>query len=361
MPDVLLFGATGYTGRLVASALFRRGVDFAIAGRDPDELARISSSIGGVETRRADASDVRSLVAALEGCRVLATTVGPFAARGEAAVEAALRSSVHYIDSCGEGAFIQALIDRYSERARRAGLVIAPAMGFDEVVAEVGATLAAEGLERPDLVLTYAAFVAPSPGTIRSGLGILGSPGPWLEDGEVVEINFGERKRWAPMPPPLGPKPSLSAPLAELQLAPRHLELRSLQTYLAVERPLASTAPLVAPALRRLNSIPSLRRLLEETAVRIVARGGRSTSARPWSLLAEARSGARWRNVALRGSDIYGVTAELLASGAAALASEPLDVSGLLTPVEAFGTDFLHKQLINLDVSVEIYQEAGRL
>jgi hypothetical protein len=55
------------------------------------------------------------------------------------------------------------------------------------------------------------------------------------------------------------------------------------------------------------------------------------------------------------------VAAELLASGAAALASEPLDVSGLLTPVEAFGTDWLHKQLINLDVSVEIYQETVRL
>ena len=56
---------------------------------------------------------------------------------------------------------------------------------------------------------------------------------------------------------------------------------------------------------------------------------------------------------------MYGTTAELLASAAIALASEPLEVSGMLTPIEAFGTDFLHKQLINLDVSVEIYQQVG--
>ncbi|MGI8790200.1 MAG: saccharopine dehydrogenase family protein [Actinomycetota bacterium] len=361
MPEVLLFGATGYTGRLVADALFRRGADFSIAGRNRNELARVAASCGGVEVRAADAADVGSLVAALSGCRVLVTTVGPFSQLGEAAVEAALRAGAHYVDSCGEGLFIETLINRYSERARRTGLVLAPAMGFDEVVAEVAASIATEGLAAADLILTYATSTTASPGTIRSAAGILAGSGAFIEGGRVVEVSFAERKRWSPMPPPLGPKLALSAPLAELQLAPRHLELRSLQTYLAAERLQAAVLPWVLPTLTRLATSASGRRALGEAAVKLAPRPGHKTTPQPWSVLAEARSGQRWRNVAVRGSDVYGTTAELLATAAITLASEPLEVSGMLTPIEAFGTDFLHKQLINLDVSVEIYQEADRL
>lgn len=360
MPEVLLFGATGYTGRLVADALFRRGASFSIAGRNRDELARVASSCGGVEVRVADAEDVGSLVAALRGCRVLVTTVGPFSQLGEAAVEAALRAGVHYVDSCGESLFIDSLINRYSERARRNGLVLAPAMGFDEVVAEVAATIATEGLAPSDLILTYAAPTVASPGTIRSIPGILAGSAAFIEEGRVVEVSFGERKRWSPLPPPVGPKLALSAALAELPLAPRHLELASLETYLAVERLPAAVLPWAVPPLRRLAGAAPLWRALGAAAVKLAPRPGRKSATRSWSVLAEARRGQRWRNVALRGSDVYGTTAELLASAAIALASEPLEVSGMLTPIEAFGTDFLHKQLINLDVSVEVYQQAGR-
>jgi len=359
MPEVLMFGATGYTGRLVADALFRRGADFSIAGRNRHELERVASACGGVEVREADATDIGSLVAALRECRVLLTTVGPFSELGEAAVEAALRAGVHYVDSCGEGSFIETLIDRYSERARRSGLVLAPAMGFDEVVAEVAATLATEGLAPADVILTYAAPAAASPGTKRSIPGILAGSGDFIEEGRVVEVSFGERKRWSPLPPPVGPKLALSAPLAELPLAPRHLELASLQTYLAVERLPAMALPWVLPTLRRLAGTVPLRRALGEAAVKLAPRPRRKKAPQSWSVLAEARRGSRWRNVALRGSNVYGTSAELLASAAIALASEPLEVSGMLTPIEAFGTDFLHKQLINLDVSVEIYQQVG--
>ncbi|MDQ3661304.1 MAG: saccharopine dehydrogenase NADP-binding domain-containing protein [Actinomycetota bacterium] len=360
MPEVLLFGATGYTGRLVADALFRRGADFAVAGRNRDELARIASACGGVEVREADAADVGSLVESLRGCRVLLTTVGPFSQLGEAAVEAALRAGVHYIDSCGEGLFVETLTDHYSERARRNGRVLAPAMGFDEVVAEVAATIATEGLTPANLILTYAAPTAASPGTIRSIPGILAARAAFIEDGRVVEVALAERRRWSPLPPPIGPKLALAAPMAELQLAPRHLELASLETYLAMERRQAALLTWAPPLLRRLERVRPLQRALADAAIKLTPRPSRQSTTRSWAVMAEARCGQRWRNVTLRGSDVYGTTAELLAAAAIALASEPLGVAGMLTPIEAFGTDFLHKQLINLDVSVDVYQEAGR-
>src|SRR5687767_5757329 len=107
MPDVSLFGATGFTGRLTAQALARRGVSFAIAGRDREKLERLADEFEPrPDVRVAAVGDVHALAAALEDVKVLITCVGPFTELGDTAVEAALRARVHYIDSTGEGTFI---------------------------------------------------------------------------------------------------------------------------------------------------------------------------------------------------------------------------------------------------------------
>src|SRR3954463_3669649 len=103
MPRVVLFGATGYTGRLTAAEMARRGLDFAIAGRNKSKLEALAETTGNPPIHVADVDDVDALVAALEGARVLITCVGPFTELGETAVEAALRAKVNYADSTGEG------------------------------------------------------------------------------------------------------------------------------------------------------------------------------------------------------------------------------------------------------------------
>src|SRR5918994_6825953 len=127
MPDVLLFGATGYTGKLTADVLAADGVDFAIAGRNRDKLEDLALRTGKPEIRVVSAADVDALSRALEDVRVLITCVGPFRDLGDTAAEAAVRAGVHYIDSTGEAAFIGKLIDRYGPRATTAGIAMAPA------------------------------------------------------------------------------------------------------------------------------------------------------------------------------------------------------------------------------------------
>ncbi|MBW3653632.1 MAG: saccharopine dehydrogenase NADP-binding domain-containing protein, partial [Actinobacteria bacterium] len=129
MPDIVLFGATGYTGRLTAHALARRGASFAIAGRDRAKLEQLAATTGGPEVREAAVGDVTGLAAAIEDAKVMITCVGPFVALGDTAVEAALRARVHYIDSTGEGVFVDRLIAR-DRSARSAGIAMAPALGF---------------------------------------------------------------------------------------------------------------------------------------------------------------------------------------------------------------------------------------
>jgi short subunit dehydrogenase-like uncharacterized protein len=353
MPDVLLFGATGYTGRLTAGALARRNISFAIAGRNRERLEALAARTGDPEVRTAEAGDTRGLVRALEGVKVLITCVGPFDELGETAVEAALAARVHYIDSSGEGTFIQRLIDRDAE-ARSAGIAMAPAMGFDEVPGDVAADLACDGFEAADLCITYALPRTPSLGTLRSSLGIMVSEGPWIEDGRTRMVRAGEEKRWSPMPPPLGPKPAAAFPLALGHLAPRHLDLRNLQLYVTTGTVEGVAMRFAIPALKKALSSP-IRPWIDKAVARAPEGPTATQRARKWTILAEARQGGSWRNVALQGSDVYGLTAELLATGAGRMASDGYDVTGVVAPVQAAGRELLVDELKKADVSFETY------
>ena len=358
MPDVLLFGATGYTGSLTAHALAERGADFAIAGRDRGKLEALSQATGNPEVRIARVGDVAALVDASRDVKVLVTCVGPFVELGWTAVEAAVEARVHYVDSTGEGVFIERLIGRFDERARRAGIALAPAMAFDEIPADVATTLAAEGLAEPEVVVTYALPSHGSLGTVRSALRIVASTGPWVEDGRQVMVGPGQRRRWAPMPPPLGPRPSVSFPFALGHLAPLHLALRSFTLYTTIDGPQRVALKLGAPVLRALGAAPPASRLIDKVAKLVQSSEGpdeRQRTLSRWTILAEARSGPRWKNVALSGADPYGLSADLLAACSVEMAKPGFEGAGVVAPVQAVGLDFLEKQLSDLQTQITTY------
>lgn len=357
MPDVLVFGATGYTGKLVSHALAERGAGFAIAGRNRDKLEALAAATGNPDVRVASVGDVDSLVSAAEDCRVLLTCVGPFAEFGWTAVEAALRAKVHYLDSTGEGAFVGELINKHDAAAREAGIAMAPAIGFDEVPGDVAATLAAEGFDQPDVVLTYAMPPSASHGTIKSTLRIMTGRGPWVIDGKQVSISAGQHSRWAPMPPPLGPKPSVSFPFANGYLVPLHIDVNTLRLYITTSPAQRLGLKPMLPLIRAGFAMPGVRSLVELGVTKLQRIEGPDDRQRKqwWTILAEARSGDRWRNVTIMGRDVYGLTAELLASTAMKMAQEGYERSGVLAPVQAADVDWLEKRLLECDCSIETY------
>ena len=356
MPHILLFGATGYTGRLTAHALSRLGADFAIAGRNERKLRALASETGDPDIRIAEAGDVESLVRALDGVRVLLTVVGPFVDLGQTAVEAALRARVHYVDSTGEGEFISRLIARRSD-AEAAGIAMAPALAFDEVPADVAATLAVDGFEDPELALTYAMPSGGSQGTVRSALGILTSTGQWIERGRPVPIRAGDEQRWAPMPPPLGPRLGVAFPLASGYVLPLHLKLSSFRTYVTTRTPQRIATRFAAPLLRGMQQTPPGRRLIEGFVARLPEGPDTQGRGARWTILAEASDGEAFRNVVVSGRDPYGLSAELLALGSLTMAADDYDRSGVLAPVEAVGLETLQKVLIEQGVTTETFPE----
>src|SRR5687768_3023628 len=102
MPDIVLFGATGYTGRLTAKALQNRGAKFIVAGRDARKLEKLAQQTDAADLAVCAVGDVDALTKSLSSARVLVTCVGPFVDLGWTAVEAALKAGVNYIDSTGE-------------------------------------------------------------------------------------------------------------------------------------------------------------------------------------------------------------------------------------------------------------------
>jgi short subunit dehydrogenase-like uncharacterized protein len=356
MPDILLHGATGYTGRLTAAALQRRNADFAIAGRDAAKLKTLAAETGSPEIRVVPSGDVKALTEALRDIRAMITCVGPFMELGATAVEAALRAEVHYIDSTGEGEFIKRLIAGHDLSAREAGITLAPALGFDEVPGDVAVTLATEGFDEPTIDVTYALPREGSAGTIRSSLmNILPSNATWLEDGNRREVGAGEETRWAPMPPPLGPKPGRSFPLALGVLAPRHIDARTFRTYVTAGPVEGAAMHYGVPMLRRALASP-MRSLIERGLDRLPEGPEGEDRNGKWTILAEATSASgEWRNVTLTGADVYGLTAETLSSAALRMAEPGYEGRGVVSPVEALGLERALDELKRWGVVVQAY------
>jgi short subunit dehydrogenase-like uncharacterized protein len=150
--DVVLWGATGFTGRLVAdyfaTAPSARGVRWAIAGRDRDKLARVRDGLGlpSLAIVVADAKDARSLEALAARTRVVCTTVGPYAQYGDELVAACVRAGTSSTDLTGETQWIRRTIDRHDEAARASGARIVHCCGFDSIPSDLGVFMLDEAM-----------------------------------------------------------------------------------------------------------------------------------------------------------------------------------------------------------------------
>ncbi len=127
----MIYGATGYTGRLVTSEARKLGLRPVLCGRDRSKVAALADRLG-LEYRVAPLTDAERLHEALRGIRVVLHAAGPFAQTAHPMVDACLRCKAHYLDITGEVAVIEALARRHAT-ARDRQIMIMPAVGFDVV------------------------------------------------------------------------------------------------------------------------------------------------------------------------------------------------------------------------------------
>lgn len=182
--DVIVFGATGFTGRLVAEYLARRATAspfrWAIAGRSADKLAMVKTELAAeadVGVIEADVSDPASLARMARQARVVLTTVGPYARHGEPVVAACVDEGADYVDITGEPDFVDRCIDRYHAPARDKGLRLVNCCGFDSIPHDLGALFTVQKLPAGEPIVLEA-FVRMqgtfSGGTWQSAIGAVG-------------------------------------------------------------------------------------------------------------------------------------------------------------------------------------------
>ena len=143
--DIIIWGASGFTGRLVAEYLLQQyGIDgdlkWAIAGRNKEKLEGIRKELGNelIPIWIADSMKKGSLTAMVKQTKVICTTVGPYAKYGSNLVEACVEQGVHYCDLTGEVQWIQRMVDKHQVAAKAKGVKIVHCCGFDSIPSDMG-------------------------------------------------------------------------------------------------------------------------------------------------------------------------------------------------------------------------------
>jgi short subunit dehydrogenase-like uncharacterized protein len=347
---ILLHGATGFTGRLVARELLRRGVPFAVSGRDREKLAQVAEENGSREVCVFATGDEAAVREAVTGRALVAACAGPFARIGEPVVRACAEAGVHYVDTTGEQSFVARIHRELSATAKESGACLAPAMAYEIAPSDWAGHLAAEavGFAPDELALVYIPTVAAAPGGLRamtsagtrkSALGAMGSADSWqwLEGKLVFEPSAEIVRSFTTLGPHAGTVKAMSFCSPEAFVTPAHTGARSLRTFFATDAVTAELAHLtrhLTPKLARLAERlgPRLEKMLTSG---VAGPEGEARSA-PFLVHAEAVRGAVFARVTLAGSDPYGFTARAIAYAAECALRGEIRARGLVAPSVAF-------------------------
>lgn len=347
---IVVYAASGYTGKLISRELARRGADFVLAGRNRQKLEALAGELGGsprVATVPLD--DHAGLRELLGPAAAVISCAGPFTICGDAVVDAAIETGTHYVDTTGEQPFIRRVFDRHGPAAESAGAALLSGMGFDYAPGDLLAALTAEGLEEvEELTLAYSIQgFGPTRGTALSALEMIsGGDVEWVgcvlrpADRSTGRGRFG-------FPAPIGTRRVGRYPAGEQITVPRHVPVRRVRTLIdlrsLIPAPIGPLAAALLTASGYAMSTP-LSRVVAKLITKLPE--GPDPDARAgvaYTLVCEVetKTGLSRRGL-LRGTDVYGITAVTTTEAALRLAAPGYDRSGALAPAQAFDpADFL--------------------
>ncbi|GAV43838.1 saccharopine dehydrogenase family protein [Streptomyces acidiscabies] len=335
MKKIAVYGASGFTGRLVVAELARRGVPVVLVGRDENRLRTAAEGVPRTEVRHAGVENPSALAAAFADCAAVVNCVAPFELFGEPVVRAAIASGSHYVDTNGEQSYLKRVFDTYGDPARQAGICVVPALADDGGPGDLIAHLTAESLHADLAELTIADLRRPgavSRGTARTALanrklwsggpGLVWTDGAWHDGAEHAP---GDR---ATVPVPEGEEGDIKvAPFAlpGVITVPRHVRAGRIDAVMREE-----VVPLFGAVTEELvASLPEG----PDPAARRASR---------WLMAAYAvgRDGSHAQG-SVTGTDGYGMTAVIAVEGALRLVADA-PPAGVLAPSQAFEpADFL--------------------
>jgi short subunit dehydrogenase-like uncharacterized protein len=225
---VLIYGATGYTGRLIARRLRRLRCHIVVAGRTPDRVQALSAELG-VAGRAVAIDEAEALDQALDDVDVLINAASPFASTAPALIESCLRTKTHYLDITGELPVFQNAFG-YDASARKRGIMIMPGAGLGIVASDCLAAHVAELV--PNAKYLRIALLRPnsfSRGTFRSALGLANSRVSIRRNGRLISLPVGRLQRAFDFGD--GERESVAVSWADIFTAYHSTGIRNIETY----------------------------------------------------------------------------------------------------------------------------------
>lgn len=334
----MIYGATGYTGQLVAEEAVRHGHAPILAGRNEEKLRALGKRLG-LKYMAFGLDDVKRIAEAIANVDLVYHSAGPFTHTSNAMIRACLATHTHYVDITGEIGVLENTL-AYDEAARKIGIALIGGVGFDVIPTDCLARHVAERLPgATQLEIGIMALADLSAGTVQSMMETIPHGVLVRRSGKLQSQSFGAGARQVQTP--LGERWAMPIPWGDVATAYRSTGIPNISTYMVWPRPMILATRLSSPLLRGFLSIPPLRRAAQSLAGRLLH--GPSAAAR------EANRAYAWA----RASDAHGGSVEAWIETAegyqfTALAAIPVvervladRPSGAITPSLAWGADFV--------------------
>jgi len=335
----MIYGATGYTGKLVAAEAVRQGLDVILAGRDPEKLKAVAEPLG-CDSQAIALTDTSRLRAALEDVAAVLHIAGPFSQTARPMVSACLETRTHYLDITGEIDVFEAIARRDAE-AEAAGVLLLPGVGFDVVPTDCLAVHTASRVQEPTRLRLAIAGMdgGVSRGTVKSAIESLGDGLRVRQDGILRTRPPGSLEHVFDFG--AGPTRGLAMPWGDVATAFHSTKIPNIEVYFI----LSGSMPMLMKASRLITPIlrlPAIQNFLKSRVDAMPEGPDEATRTGTRALLlAEVEGpGGQLARSLLETPSGYALTppAAVEAARRAATGEAP---TGFQTPATAFGADFV--------------------
>lgn len=285
----MLYGAYGYTGEIIAREAARRGLTPILAGRDAAKVQALADEFG-LPHRAFGLDDAASVRRNLDDVALVLHCAGPFSATARPMLDACLEVGSHYLDITGEIDVLEDILARGDE-ARRSGIVVCPAVGFDVIPTDcIAATLKQALPDATHLALGFDTRSGMSPGTTKTAIEGAHRGGRVRENGKLRAVRLGDRVRRIDFGD--GEKSAVAIPWGDLATAYVTTGIPNIEVFTA-SSPRRIAALRRAHLLRGVLGIPAVQRFLKaRAAARVHGPDAQQRDARPTFVWGEARNAA---------------------------------------------------------------------
>ena len=302
----MIYGANGYTGELIAREAVRRGLKPVLAGRSRDKIEALARELG-LEARGFSLDDAAQAATQLAGQSLVLHCAGPFSATAQPMMEACLRAGAHYLDITGEIAVFE-LGQSLDARARKAGIVICPGVGFDVIPTDCVAAALKQALpDATHLTLGFDTRSGLSPGTAKTSVEGMAQGGRVRRDGKIIAVPLAHAVRRIDFGD--GVKTAMPISWGDVSTAFHTTGIPNIEVFIP-----APTAMIVGAKLsnfiRPLLGLPSVQRWLKARIDQSVKGPGEATRAGlPTYVWGEARNArGEVRTARVRTDNVYSLT-----------------------------------------------------